>query len=103
MARRGLSTLSTLRIFTTEIALDLHKDRTKNSLDTPEETKMSHLGKKNSTRGNGNVQMFTHSIPIESRETPTTIRSRMLKELRQKEPLCMNAPYTVICRSDAEY
>lgn len=46
MARRGLSTLSTLRIFTTEIALDLHKDMTKNSLGTPEETKMSHLGKK---------------------------------------------------------
>lgn len=37
---------------------------------------------------------------MESRETPTTIRSRMLKELRQKEPLCMNAPYTVICRPD---
>lgn len=33
MARRGLSTLSTLRIFTTEIALDLHKDMTKSSLD----------------------------------------------------------------------
>lgn len=59
MARRGLSTLSTLRIFTTEIALDLHKDMTKNSLDTPEETKMSHLGKKNSTRGNGNLQIYS--------------------------------------------
>lgn len=49
----------------------------------------------------GILKMFTHSIPIDSRETPTTIRSRMLKELRQKEPLCMNAPYTVICKSDA--
>lgn len=41
---------------------------------------------------------FTHSIPMDSRETPTTIRSRMLKELRQNEPVCMNAPYTVICQ-----
>lgn len=43
---------------------------------------------------------FTHSIPMDSRETVTTIRSRMLKELRQNEPVCMNAPYTVICQWD---
>lgn len=39
---------------------------------------------------------------MESRETPTTIRSRILKEFRQKEPSCMNAPYTVICQVDTQ-
>lgn len=38
----------------------------------------------------------THSIPMERSETPTTIRSRMLKEFLQNEPLCKNAPYVVI-------
>lgn len=41
-------------------------------------------------------KILTYSIPIDMRETTTTIRSRMLKAFRQKEPLCRKAPYTVI-------
>lgn len=37
---------------------------------------------------------------MESSETPTTIRSRMLKEFLQKEPLCKNAPYVVIWKEE---
>ena len=48
------------------------------------------------------VIQSTHSIPMESRDTPTTSRSRMLNELRQKEPLCRKAPYTVIWWSHVE-
>lgn len=35
-------------------------------------------------------------MSMERRDTLTTIRSRILKEFRQKEPGCMMAPYTVI-------
>ena len=38
----------------------------------------------------------TYSMPMERRDTLTTSRSRMLKEFRQKEPVCKIAPYTVI-------
>lgn len=34
---------------------------------------------------------------MDSRDTTTTIKSRMLNELRQKEPLCRMAPYVIIC------
>lgn len=33
---------------------------------------------------------------MDNRETPTTIRSKMLKEFLQKEPSCKKAPYVVI-------
>lgn len=87
MALKGRSTLNTLRIFTTEMALDLTPDTHTNVLIRAE---LREEGGTSLTRG------LTYSMPMESRDTLTTSRSRMLKEFLQKEPLWRMAPYVVI-------
>lgn len=82
IALRGLKTLRTLRILTTENCESLKKS-----------IKHRTLLKEATTKLNNALKFYRHLISqtylrtIEITETDTTSKSRRLKALRQKEPL----------------
>ena len=81
MALKGRSTRRTLRIFTTEIALELQ----------------GHAGLKRRRVLANQADFDTNWRKKETSETLTTSRSSKLNQFLQKEPWWRNAPWTVIC------
>lgn len=87
MALKGLSTRRTLRIFTTEMALELQGHAVNQQEQHP---LVLALG------SNVLSDFDTNWRKKETSETLTTSRSSKLNQFLQKEPWWRNAPWTVI-------